>query len=186
LSGVGAAPRGIASGYFNGDTRPDLVVANSDYNNSSLSVLLNTGSAAFSTKTDYATDHSPASIAVADLNGDGYLDLAAADRDSHTISLHYGIDNGKFGPKQDVAAGGGPWIAATDLDSDGLLDLAVATDGMLSFHRNTGAGFAPPLTYESALFTNRLVSADFDLDGRPDLATAHYQGLVAVHRTLCW
>jgi hypothetical protein len=183
---VGSQPQSIRAGDFNRDGRLDLVVTNTDYNASSISVLLNAGNGKLAPKTDYATEHTPRSVAVSDFDLDGNLDLATANADSNTINLFYGLGNGKFTSRGTIPNAGGSWIAATDLDSDGRPDLAVAAGGMLSFHRNTGAAFAPSITWENAVYTNNLTSADFNLDGRPDLATPHLQALVSVHENRCW
>ncbi len=69
----------------------------------------------------------PKSVALADVDGDGALDLAVANQGSNTVSVLRGNGDGTFLPKQDVAAGAGPaYLAVADIDRDGKLDLATA------------------------------------------------------------
>ncbi|HET6329352.1 MAG TPA: VCBS repeat-containing protein [Holophagaceae bacterium] len=71
----------LAIGDLNGDGKPDIAVANSGVpgDPGSLSVLLNTGSGAFSAATRYRGIQGPTSVAIADIDGDGKNDLISAD-----------------------------------------------------------------------------------------------------------
>src|SRR5262249_60385898 len=86
---TGISPISVAIGDLNGDGRLDLVTANigGDPNNlpdppppGTVSVLLGSGGGSFSAATPYPTGAIlPFSVAIADLNGDGHLDLAVAE-----------------------------------------------------------------------------------------------------------
>jgi FG-GAP-like repeat len=65
---VGKSPAGIATGDFNKDGRPDLVVAN--FSGSSISVLLGKKDGTFQTATAIPTAVSPLAVVVADFNRD--------------------------------------------------------------------------------------------------------------------
>src|SRR5207248_1612206 len=83
-------PYAVAVGDLNGDGKPDLAVANRA--SSTVSVLLNTAAAGatapdFAPQTTFDTGLSPRSVALGDLNGDGKLDLAIANRSSNTVSV---------------------------------------------------------------------------------------------------
>ena len=75
---VGTNPVWFAVGDFNGDGIPDLATANGGSNN--VTVLLGNGSGGFSAATGstFSVGKNPASVAVADFNGDGLEDLAVA------------------------------------------------------------------------------------------------------------
>ena len=62
-------------GHINGDV--DLAVVNRDSDN--ISILKNTGNAAFSTAVNYGVGNAPNSIFASDLDGDGDDDLAVTD-----------------------------------------------------------------------------------------------------------
>jgi uncharacterized protein (TIGR03437 family) len=128
---VGADPRWLAIADFNGDGHPDLATANVEDN--TVTVLLGNGSGGFTAATGspFAAGSVPASLAVADLNGDGHLDLAIANEMSSNITVLLGNGSGGF-----TAAPGSPFVigsrplslAVGDLNGDGYPDLAVTTE----------------------------------------------------------
>ena len=86
--GNSAAPGGLTSGDFNGDTKIDLAVANVAVDN--VYVLLGTGTGgAFTTGGIFALTPGSAPNAVinTDLNGDGKLDLAVANWGADNVSV---------------------------------------------------------------------------------------------------
>src|SRR3989442_389795 len=65
---VGPSPRSVVIGDFNGDSRPDLAVANSAYGGGtpSVSVLLGKGDGNFGPAVNYSAGMNPWSVAVGD------------------------------------------------------------------------------------------------------------------------
>ena len=72
---TGGNAQSVAMGDLNGDSKPDLAVANTNAN--TVAVLLGNGDGTFGPRSDYVTGNS-FSVAIGDLNGDGKPDLAAA------------------------------------------------------------------------------------------------------------
>jgi hypothetical protein len=90
---VGMGPDSVAVADVNGDGRPDLITAN--YGSHSVSVLLGNGGTflpdPFSSPGlppgTFAVGSSPESVSLADVNGDGRLDLITANSRDNTVSV---------------------------------------------------------------------------------------------------
>jgi hypothetical protein len=110
LSGKG--PRSVTAADFNGDRVTDLAVANAGHRpgeTGSVFVFLGTGGGAFEAKTNYVTGNASHSIADADLNGDGKLDIAVLNGSldfGGSVSVMFGNGDGTFVNRVDYATGG--------------------------------------------------------------------------------
>jgi len=113
---------------LNGDGILDLVVPTQ---NSAVSIFLGNGNGTFSSPVSYPGGGSGARSTVADLNGDGKVDLAITPRTySDTLSILLGNGDGTFQAPRTSATGTLPLgIVAADFNRDGRLDLAVADNG---------------------------------------------------------
>ena len=133
---VGSIPVSVAVADLNGDGAPDLVVAN--YWDDTVSVLVNTtapGSTTptFASQTTFAVGSYPASVAVADLNGDGKPDIVVANSkyDNYSISVLLntttpGAAAPTFAPQATIATTPAPLSVVTaDLNGDGAPDLVI-------------------------------------------------------------
>jgi type II secretory pathway component GspD/PulD (secretin) len=130
---TGAAPVYVATGDFNGDGILDLAVANNT--DDTVSILFGqtgsngTANGTFATRNDYEAGAGPTSIAVADYNLDGILDLAVTDSTSNTLSLLFGLTGGVFNSNYEVATGTDPLSVVTaDFTGDGRPDGAIANN----------------------------------------------------------
>jgi len=123
----------------------------------------------------------PQQLVVADLNGDGILDIAMVDY-STGISIYLGKGDGTFEaakpfcttgtPPTPCAAGSEPVSIATgDFNSDGIPDLVVQDGSNVDVMIGNGDGtFQPEVAYGTASGNYNIVVADLNLDGTPDLA----------------
>ena len=116
---------------------------------------------------------------VADLNGDGIPDLAAAG--GSVVGVMLGTGDGTFRPRVNYPAGAQSQdLAAGDFNSDGRVDLAVSlisADFSLALLRGNGDGtFNAPVTFDNTAAQDdspAIVATDLDNDGRLDVVLAH-------------
>jgi hypothetical protein len=129
----------VAVGDVNGDGKLDIVVSNActayPCGNGSAGVLLGNGDGTFQTALTYESGGPDTySVALADVNGDGKLDLVLenycatnSNCTNGTISVLLGNGDGTFQAAVNYGSGGGfPYsFAVGDVNGDGKLDLIV-------------------------------------------------------------
>jgi hypothetical protein len=129
---VGDRARSVGVGDFNGDGHVDLAVAtfSSDGTRNNVAILLGDGAGGFGAPTNFAVDGGlPSSLAIGDLNDDGFLDLAVVNVNHNTVSILLGKGTGRFQRRPSLAVGTRPeWVSVVDLDADGKPDLAVVNN----------------------------------------------------------
>jgi hypothetical protein len=171
-------PQSVAVGDVNADGLPDLAVANGgSFGAAAVSVLLGNGDGTFQDARTFPAGIYPRSVAVADVNGDGRLDLAVANQSSNNVSVLLGNGDGTFQDAQSLPTGGYPTsVAVADVNGDGRLDLAVANgSATVSVLLGNGDGtFQDAVNYAAGGYPWSVAFGDFDGDGWPDLATANY------------
>jgi hypothetical protein len=101
---IGKAPSAIALGNLSGSGL-DLAIAQRSANQ--VAVMHWTGST-FGAPVAYSAGSAPSALAIADFNGDGNLDLAAANFQSSTISLFNGTGSGSLQAARTYSAATGP------------------------------------------------------------------------------
>lgn len=120
----------------------------------------------------------PRSVCSADFNGDGVMDMVAANYYSNTVSVLLGSGNGAFANPVSFATGVYPTaITTSDFNGDGISDLAVANyfSNDVSILLGTGSGsFLATVNYGVGSTPRSITSADFNADGKSDLAVANF------------
>ena len=177
---VGAAPRAIATGDFNGDGKLDFVTAN--FQSDNITVEMGNGNGGF-TRTNIGGFIGPAGVNVADVNGDGKSDLVVINYVANTASVLLGNGNGTFGAPVSRAVGNNPYHSAlADVTGDGKLDIVVANSGALTLSILAGNGdgtFAAQTTVSRPTSPGFVVAADLNGDGKADLVTTDYNSATA-------
>ena len=176
----------ITAADFNGDGKLDVAISNPgtpDSDSGSIAILLGNGDGTFRPAQSFPAGQNPSSLAAADFNGDGKIDLAAASSSGGTIAILSGKGDGTFSAPVSIANGGDSQatpvsILALDFNGDGQSDLAVANQGFvtvpnssISVLLNTGSGFraAYNAPLPQAILPTYLAYADLNNDGKADL-----------------
>lgn len=169
---VGNSPRGVTIADFNGDRIPDLAVCQID--SEFLSVLLGRGDGTFHPSNSCSAGGGQLSIVSGDFNQDGAVDLAITNRNA--VRVLQGDRDGTFHESFVSVVGDDSQpqgLTATDLNEDGALDLLSAhyvEHSLLGFYGRGDGTFENAQHVPAGGLPVALVVADFDRDGKRDLA----------------
>ena len=171
----------MVAGDFNGDGLPDLVFASeADTSPSQVGVIFGAANFTLQSPASYAVGLTPGPPVLADLNGDGVLDLVVAPStgSSGNVSVLLGYGDGSFQPAVSFpAAAGAQSVAVGDFNGDGKPDLIVSTFSLTTFLSNLlvflgngdGTFQAPIVTTSPISGTTPVVVGDFNKDGKLDV-----------------
>ncbi len=191
----GGQPLSIAASDVNRDGIPDIIVTDASVNgsgDSEVNLLLGNGDGTFQSPVSYDSGgYYPNSVAVADLNGDGFPDLVVADQcpssgcnPNGVVAVLLGNGNGTFKPAVSYDSGAvSAWsVAVGDVNNDGIPDLVVANQGTCATCATSAVGvllgngngtFKPAVIYTSGPAESFSVAiGDLNGDGHPDLVVS--------------
>jgi hypothetical protein len=181
---IGAQPNSMIVADLNGDGLLDLATADS-YGNS-VTVVLQNSDGTFQAPVSYAVGNSPATLQVADVNQDGKPDLLVVNLSDNTFSVLLGNGDGTF-QAQIVTTIIGPianatcCLAVADFNGDGKPDVAapvpvITTQGAYGVAILLGNGdgtFQTPVVYPTTAASDAIAAADFNNDGKLDIAAGN-------------
>jgi hypothetical protein len=175
---AGTSPADIVAGDLNGDGLPDLVVTNS--NASTVTILFNNPAnpGAFGAPVTLSlAANSPRNVRLADMTGDGDLDIITANAGSNTVSVLLNHGDGTFAPAQTYLTGGSSAyaLAVADFFGDGFPSVAVGHNGSnsVTILRDNGDGTLEPPTIEATPGQVTGLAAGDLRNGAQDLVAAN-------------
>jgi hypothetical protein len=163
----------VAVADLDGDGHADLAVGNTERNE--ISIMRGDGAGGFAPAATVGSGRHPSDIAVGDFDGNGKPDLAALVTNGVAILLGDGAGNFNAPAGSPVPVHGHS-LALGDLNGDGRSDF-VTSNGQygnaVSVEVATGGGAFRRAVFSpfAADYPSFVEIADFDGDGRPDIAT---------------
>jgi hypothetical protein len=176
----GNSPVALGVGDFNADGNPDVVTLNrfgAPNANGTFSVLLGDGTGHFSAPATLPVEMggNPKKIGVADLNGDGKIDLAVPSGLGYSILL--GNGSGGFGTPSYITTTDAMSVGVADFNNDNKPDLVLLSERynnkVAVVFGNGSGGFSAPSEFGVGNISRDVTVGDFNGDGRADLAVSN-------------
>jgi hypothetical protein len=186
-AGAGA----VAVGDFNGDGKLDVALWGNENGNMALQIYLGDGKGDLTYSGTYVAPNSnsfgptEADLQVADVNGDGKLDIIG-NTPYNGVFVFPGNGDGTFGTAANYSTNAdiapGMAIAIGDLNGDGKPDIAVSINRGMSVLLNNGDGtFGAPTYYNASSYQGAgqagIAIADLNNDGKNDVIATNFNGV---------
>lgn len=176
----GSDPQALTVGDLNGDGKLDIAAVAVNEAANDVQVYLGKGDGTFETRQDFTGIGNDKTLVMADLSGDGKMDLAASNGTSIALLINDGSAT-LFGAAVPIngVGNGARTITAADLNGTTGTDLILSNDtgNNVTILLNDGTGAFPTMNnYDGGgklAGPRGVTAADFN-GGRPDLALANF------------
>jgi len=179
---------GAATGDLNEDGHLDLALTDFALNTNFARPFLGNGMGSFTAGVPANAGPAPYSVAAADFDQDGHIDLAVADFTTGTLltmpetsMVLFGDGQGNFPRSLTLTAGSQPnAIATADIDGDSFPDIVLTNAGSGDFYvfiNDQKGSFLPPYAFAVAPGPTGFAIGDVNNDGRPDVITVVQNGI---------
>ena len=190
----GATPFDVSIADLDNDGKPDIVATN--YNGNTISVLRNTStkdSMSFDIRVEFITGSKPYNISIADLNGDGKLDIVVTKSNTNTLAVFQNTStvNGiSFDSKKDFWAGDNPYntLSIADLDRDGRPDIIIGQYSSKAVLVLQNTSIAQSISFDNQVlvsigsYSQSFSIADIDSDEKLDIVVTNPNKTISVLR----
>ena len=175
LIGRASRPQGLEAADFNRDGRLDVVAA---YDSAGGLVMWYGSDGTTFTPVAVAGESDLNVVATADLNGDGWLDVVAASTSRGRVAVYLGTPSGLVFTRSYLVDTDPRGIAIADVNGDGVPDVITASRSTSTVNVLLGdamhrGSFLSGLTFAAGRGSRAVAAADFNADGRIDLATGN-------------
>jgi hypothetical protein len=177
---AGLGPYFVTVGDLKGIGKLDLICANAgtNGNGTTLTIFTNNGSGVLVSNVALTVGSDPISIAVADVNGDGKMDLISANNLGNSLTVLTNRGNARFGVNATISVSAPVSVTATDVSGDGKPDLIYVSfpSSLVVLTNNGNGGFVSEVTLPTSggvSFPLWATATDLNGDGRPDLICAN-------------
>ncbi len=165
-------PENLSTGDVNGDGIPELLVSGSAFDGLSLIYQeKKLREKKIGEKTSYAE------AVFADLNNDGYPDIAAFEMFSNKLQFLYNNSKGNFNQVREIPFSNAVTsLQSADLDLDSYTDLVFTEDkSIIIYYGDFTSSYEDTVVIDTKYSVDKIITGDFNRDGLIDIAYINKQ-----------